>query len=90
MQFRYITTPAALWAGPIEKAEFRIRWDLVSTFRQELTAEVHKFECTVEPTGYEYAEGEFRWSYRDWEPSVDIKLALDSDSEPWPRKLPAR
>lgn len=84
-RFRYLTRAAKLWAGPIEKAEFTVRYDLPAILSQQLGSEwTRHLSCDIWPVPYHYSGGVFRWSYRDWEPEHDIELELNFiESDPY-------
>lgn len=81
-EFRYIAKPAALWAGTIDRASFRLRFDPVQDLAQQVRwGRLREYRLRITPANHEFLDGELRWEFRNWEPSEDISLSIDTYEE---------
>lgn len=73
--FRYRTRPAALWAGRIERATFRLRLGDRETVRRLRQVDA-PWSFGAEPSGHRWQPDGVSWEFRDWEPDSDIVVVV--------------
>jgi hypothetical protein len=76
LYFVYFTTSAALWAGTIERADFRIDfgddWRLYTCDDYLVPPFV---SAHIEPAGFRWDGTSVRWHFENWEPKENLKIA---------------
>jgi len=84
--FTYYTKPAALWAGPIEQADFDLRVP-DRTFLRNLRRANAPWHVEISPPGFRWTSDGLHWAFRNWEPDADLRMlvefpAYDSGGDP--------
>lgn len=73
--FRYYARPATLWAGVIERANFRFRLgDSLWVARLLAPSPLWSYECS--PSTAKWHGEAVTWEFRNWEPDSDLVLAI--------------
>ena len=77
--FVYFATPAARWAGRIERASFRVRLG-DGAFVRRLRRTKAPWSSSFSPSGYEWRADGVVWNFRDWEPDTDLRIYIEHPS----------
>jgi hypothetical protein len=77
--FQYYARSAALWAGRIESADFRLHLPDKKILRnlQKGRDEV-PWAIRVTPWGYRWTSDGLSWHFTNWEPDQDLRLLIES------------
>ncbi len=73
--FRYYARPAALWAGHIERASFRLHLG-DEAFVRRLRRPGAPWSMGAEPSGYRWMADGVSWEFHDWEPDSDLVVEI--------------
>lgn len=74
---KYYTRPAALWAGTVGRARFRLELGdscLVESLRR-------RSDWSFKPEGYCWTARGLEWNFRDWVPTEDIHVEQSGDPD---------
>ena len=77
-QLRYLTRPAALWAGPCESSLFRVHLGGPGFSKRFLHPDA-PWSMSVSPRGWRWTDDGVEWRFRDWKPDSDLCLDFE-----WP------
>jgi hypothetical protein len=74
--FRYYARPAALWAGRLERASFRLHLG-DDTFVRRLLRPRAPWSASVTPGGFQWTKDGVSWGFEDWKPDSDLVVRVD-------------
>lgn len=85
--FDYFARPAALWAGTIGRATFRIHLGTMVTSLlrdRAINRDDYAVRMGIVPPDARWTFDGLEWKRTDWEPDTDFRFSLDWDLEPQP------
>ena len=78
LRFTYHARPAALWAGPIEKATVVFMLgDLESQLLRHSASSPGGPSVSLTPSGFAWYSSGVKWEFSDWEPADDFSLTIE-------------